>query len=287
MGAWGTAISSNDTFADIYADFFDLYNEGLTVEEITEKLLNKNQDMIESHEDNHDFWFAIAQAQWECKSLDPVVLNRVKHIIDSGSNFELWKELEASDSDIKKRKKVLEKFLLDLQSERAKPRIRKKKIKLSHVFEKGDCITFKFSTGNFGGAVILEAVDGLGYNLIASTRINKQTKPTIEDFINSEVLILNYENWDNKLCVNWYFPKWHKKVANLIEKIGRIDIGFVYDVSNTDYGLMGDFNIWIIETAESQFIWEKTFPKPPKIKTIKGLTKKQMVEVLEVKVSGP
>jgi hypothetical protein len=31
MGAWGTAISSNDTYADIDEEFFDLYNDGQTV----------------------------------------------------------------------------------------------------------------------------------------------------------------------------------------------------------------------------------------------------------------
>ena len=31
MGTWGTGISSNDTFADIYDEFFDLYNDGLSV----------------------------------------------------------------------------------------------------------------------------------------------------------------------------------------------------------------------------------------------------------------
>ena len=28
MGTWGTAIKDNDTSSDIYADFYDLYNEG-------------------------------------------------------------------------------------------------------------------------------------------------------------------------------------------------------------------------------------------------------------------
>jgi len=34
MGAWGIAISSNDTYADIYGEFFDLYNDGLDIAEI-------------------------------------------------------------------------------------------------------------------------------------------------------------------------------------------------------------------------------------------------------------
>jgi hypothetical protein len=39
MGAWGTAISSNDTYADIYSEFFNLYNDGLEVDEISKILI--------------------------------------------------------------------------------------------------------------------------------------------------------------------------------------------------------------------------------------------------------
>ncbi|MES2662588.1 MAG: hypothetical protein V4629_04710, partial [Pseudomonadota bacterium] len=46
MGAWGIGISSNDTYADIYDEFFELYNEGLDVQSITTKLLETNQEII-------------------------------------------------------------------------------------------------------------------------------------------------------------------------------------------------------------------------------------------------
>ena len=37
MGTWGRGISSNDTYADIYDEFFELYDDGLSVKEITER----------------------------------------------------------------------------------------------------------------------------------------------------------------------------------------------------------------------------------------------------------
>ncbi len=273
MGTWGTAISSNDTFAEIYAEYIDLYNAGLSISEITEKLKIKNKDIIEDYEENHNFWFAIAKAQWECKNLDLEVYKKVKLIIESGANLELWKELGASPKDLNKRHNYLEKFLLELKTKKDKPRQRKKKLKFQPVFEKGECITYKFSNGNYGGAVVIETDNNYGYNLIATTRINSSNKPYISDFINSEILVLNYEKWENTLCISWYLPIKHKKVANLIETIGKIDILHNYDISNSAYGYVGDFNIWFIESTESQFIWEKTFSKSPKIKTIKELTK--------------
>jgi hypothetical protein len=60
MGTWGTAISSNDTYADAYAQFHYLYNDGYLVEEITKRLIAENQETINSYEDCNNFWFAFA-----------------------------------------------------------------------------------------------------------------------------------------------------------------------------------------------------------------------------------
>ena len=85
MGAWGTAISSNDTYADIYGEFFDLYNDGQSVEDISKKLITDNQETINEPDDSNNFWFALAKAQWECKQLDNDILERVKQIIETGN----------------------------------------------------------------------------------------------------------------------------------------------------------------------------------------------------------
>jgi hypothetical protein len=37
MGAWGVALSSSDTFLDIYKSFYDLFNEGRSQDEINEQ----------------------------------------------------------------------------------------------------------------------------------------------------------------------------------------------------------------------------------------------------------
>src|SRR5688500_2682262 len=125
MGAWGTAISSNDTYADIYGEFFDLYNEGLEVEEISKKLIADNQETISDPDDSNNFWFALAKAQWECKHLDKELYDRVKTIIETGADLDVWRQLDADDKDIKKRKVVLDKYLTDLQTERPKAKSRR------------------------------------------------------------------------------------------------------------------------------------------------------------------
>lgn len=186
MGAWGTAISSNDTYADIYDEFFDLYNEGQSLEEISKKLIADNQETINEPDDSNNFWFALAKAQWECKQLETKILERVKQIIETGSDLQVWRRLDADEKNIKKRKVVLEKFWADLQTERPKTKPRKKKVIKQPPFDKGDCLTFKLANGNYGGAVVLEAIKDTeyGHTLIATTRINQPTKPTKNRFRN-------------------------------------------------------------------------------------------------------
>jgi len=276
MGAWGTAISSNDTYADIYGEFFDLYNDGLEVAEISEKLIAGNQETINDTDDCNNFWFALAKAQWECKQLDKDIFDRVKNVIETGADLEVWRQLDADEKNIKKRKAVLDKFLADLLTDRPKAKSRKKKIIRQPVFEKGDCLTFKLENGNYGGAVILEAITDseCGHNLIATTRINQPKKPTKKDFENAEILIMNYASWDNKPNVKWYLPIRHKHTAHLIEKVNNIEVQINYDIKNSMLGFVGDFDIWVIQVVDQQLKSEETKPRSTTKQTIKELTKK-------------
>lgn len=123
MGTWGTAIKDNDTFADIYDEFFELYNNGEKPQDISKKLFADNQNLINDFEDSSNFWFALALAQWETKSLDNKVLATVEEIILTGKDLQSWRDLEADKGDIKKRKIVLDKFLekLKTDNQRLKP----------------------------------------------------------------------------------------------------------------------------------------------------------------------
>jgi hypothetical protein len=96
MGAWGTGISSNDTYADVYGQFFDLYNDGLSVSDASSKLIRENREAIETFEDAPNFWYALAKAQWECKELDSEVFDRVAQYIQTGEDMEIWSELGAT-----------------------------------------------------------------------------------------------------------------------------------------------------------------------------------------------
>ena len=231
MGTWGTSISSNDTYTDIYDDFFELYNDGITVKEISERLIASNQETINEPDSSNDFWFALAQAQWECKQLYPDIFDNVKTIIEIHADLEVWRRQDADEKSIAKRKVVLDKFLAQLQTERHKPKQKKKKIIRQPVFDKGDCLTFKLVNGNFGGAVVLEALKNTeyGYNLIATTRINEPTKPARKDFECAEVLIMTFDDWNAKPCIQWYLPVRNKRFDHLFETVDNIKVDINYN----------------------------------------------------------
>lgn len=275
MGAWGTAISSNDTYADIYGDFFNLYNEGFDVAEISKKLISNNQETINDLDDGNNFWFALAKAQWECKLLDKEIFEKVKKIIETGADIEVWKQLDADEKDLKKRKIVLDNFLADIQIEKLKAKSRKKKIIRKPVFEKGDCLTFKLKDGNYGGAVVLEAIENteLGLNLIAMTRFNKSCKPTVNDLENEEVLVKNFLSWNNQKEIAWYYPILLKRDNIKPEVFGQLKVEIEYNPSDYSLGFFYGGSIdSTIEIIERQFEYEKA-----NLKTENRLTVKQFI----------
>lgn len=278
MGNWGTAIKSNDTYADIYGEFFEMYNDGLEVETISKKLIAANQETIDDPDEVNNFWFALAKAQWECKQLDSELLDRVKQIIETGADLEVWRQLEADEKDIAKRKVVLDKFLAELLSDRPKPKSRKKKIIRQPVFGKGDCLTFNLANGNYGGAVVLEAVyeTELGSNLIANTRLNQATEPTAKDFENAEVLVLSFANWKDKPDIIWFSWNSFKRDTIKLNVVDEINVELNYNTSDYSKGFYyGGSGNGLKEQADRQFEFEKTNPRPMTKLTIKELTKKR------------
>ena len=221
MGTWGTGIKSNDTSGEIYDDFCKLYNEGKSVKEISEKLITENRELIEDKYDSNNFWFALALCQWECKQLEISLFEKVKEIIESKTDLVIWKELDATDADIKEREIELNKFQTKLQTER---KVAKKIIKTKYynsIFIKGDCFIFKMFDGNYGGAFVLtdEQNTEIGANFIALTDISKIGKPTVEDFKEAKVYVRREKD------VNHLFAKFGKiKIeVNDIPQIGMVN----------------------------------------------------------------
>ncbi|MCI0744706.1 MAG: DUF4259 domain-containing protein [Verrucomicrobia subdivision 3 bacterium] len=170
MGAWGTAIFSDDTAADIRDDFKDHISDGLSCAEATERILEEWRDSIGDPDDGPVIWLALAATQWRLGRLMPHVKQKAVEIIDSESNLERWE-----GKDREKRRKVLERLRAQLQSEQPKPRVIPKRFRDSCDWEIGELIAYTtlsndkvlfrvigFHVDNGGKSPICELLDWKG-----------------------------------------------------------------------------------------------------------------------------
>jgi hypothetical protein len=130
MGTWSTAIDGNDTFLDIYTNFFNLYNQGYNPVMASKGILKDYEELFDEADSGeyHNALFALALAQWETKSQDPVILDKVKNIIEVGKDVDVWKEFDATPVQLEQRKQVLSTFLATLlvPKDKAKRRVKPK-----------------------------------------------------------------------------------------------------------------------------------------------------------------
>lgn len=124
MGTWNTKINGNDTFQDIYQNFFDAYNQGQEPDDISKKIQDDFAELFEDSNDRNNSLFGLALAQWETKSLNPTIFKQVKEIIESGNDLEILKGLGADEKSIKQRKVILAKFLIQISTDKEKPKRR-------------------------------------------------------------------------------------------------------------------------------------------------------------------
>lgn len=270
MGTWGPAIKDNDISSDVYEEFYELYNVGEAPKFIAEKLIEENNELVNDPDSSNNFWFALAIALWETSALTEDIYSIVKEKIESEKDLQVWRELGADEKDLKNRKIVLEKFLKKISSQRAKPKARKKKTEKEPVFDKGTCLSFKLKNGNFGGAVVLEAErqTGQGYNLIVTTRINKPNEPALLDFLEAEVLVVDYANWNNRAAIGWYLAdSFTRYYSDNFKVVGSIKVEKNYSPDNHELGALyaGSWDN-IIDPLDQQLKYEddggesKSFP---------------------------
>ncbi|MEJ7643708.1 MAG: hypothetical protein WKF87_04115 [Chryseolinea sp.] len=249
MGHWGTGLTSNDTYQDVYDSFFEYYNNDWSIDVIKTKLIQDFHGTLELEEDLDNFWFALAMALWECGVLDQATLDKVKPDHD----LKVWRELGATEKEIKKRKTVLDKFVAKIAIPTTKPKARKKvrRKTTKPIFDKGDCITFQLRGGNYGGAVVFEADQSSenGFNFVAATTINKKERPSIRDFEDANILTIwemqVYGKIEKKLkgeepIAYWFQAKSFKDYTDKFEKVGNLNIDKMFE-----HTFLGKFRVWI------------------------------------------
>ena len=73
MGIWGAELYQNDTSLDIKDEFEELFKNGKTAREITEKLIEDYKGIMGKPDEEPLFWYALADTQWDFGVLLPEV----------------------------------------------------------------------------------------------------------------------------------------------------------------------------------------------------------------------
>jgi hypothetical protein len=152
MGAWGTAVFSDDTACDVRDSYVELVGDGLTGPEATKALVHDWAGALNDPDDSPVFWLALAATQWRCGRLESHVLSQALYVIDSGSDIARW---ESGSKDFKKRKVVLEKLRIQLTSSQPPEKRISKRFRDSNEWRVGDLIAYRMQSGRF---VILRTI---------------------------------------------------------------------------------------------------------------------------------
>lgn len=120
MGAWGTALFSDDTACDVRERYKLLLRESQNSALATERLLQEFAETCEDPDDGPVFWLALALTQHKLGRLEPRVRSEALALLERGAGLERWRE--AGPRELKKRQAVHDKLRAELLSPLPPPR---------------------------------------------------------------------------------------------------------------------------------------------------------------------
>jgi hypothetical protein len=146
MGAWGTAIFSDDFAGDIRGDYTGKLAIGKTNAEAMEEIMKEHYTEVKGTEDEPVFWFALAYVQWQKGRLEGHVKEMAIKFIDGGEDLERW-NFAGNEKNYKKRVKVLQ----DLKKTLLSPMPPEKKVRIppwiwTCPWEVGDLLAYKITS---------------------------------------------------------------------------------------------------------------------------------------------
>jgi hypothetical protein len=122
MGAWGTAIFSDDVACDVRDVYRELLVEGHSANEATNRLLKEFAHEIKDYDDGPIFWLALAKLQSDYGRLEDRVKAKALNLIDSGVAAKRWTQRAVDPRTGRRRKNVLAKLRQQLCSGQPAPK---------------------------------------------------------------------------------------------------------------------------------------------------------------------
>jgi len=161
LGAWGTAIFSEDTASDVRDEWREAILDDLSAEDATRRLLESFEEHLEEADTEKLFWPALAAAQMETGRLLPEVRDRALRIIDAGGDVDRWRE-DGDESLARQRARVLERLAAKLRGPQPKPKRLRRPVALSVPLEVGDVVRVRAQPEGKDEALVVVVGHGEG-----------------------------------------------------------------------------------------------------------------------------
>ena len=261
MGAWGTGILQNDTTADIWVEFKELYNKGLSLKEIRLKLEKENKPQSDT-EYYGEIWTGIAYGQWMCGDVEDYTFKK----LNDATKLK-WLTLWADDKKLlEKRIIAISDFKQKIQTPRPNPLKRKKIVERPIIYKKGDVIALKIDDYNSLTGIVVDTNEHPNYleNTIILTDLVFTDTPTENQILGSNVLYLDIGGeylYHRGFFRALFTTKNMARKAKQTTKIGELQIKDCLSVGN---GLkIGDWNkIGALYFEQIEFLKTNKSDKP-------------------------
>jgi hypothetical protein len=148
MGTRGVELFSDDTAADVRAQYRELIEDGVEDAEATQQVLESFQEYVDDEDDGPVVWLALAVSQSQVGRLSPEVRDKALSVIDAGADLERWSH---DPQRLEQRRVVLAKArsqLLGAQPKRKK--LRRPRMRYVTDLQPGDVLSYRASNGRVG-----------------------------------------------------------------------------------------------------------------------------------------
>ena len=230
MGTWGPGIFQNDTTADSWVEFKELYNKGLSLKEIRYKLEKEYKPQSDT-EYYGEIWTGIAYGQWMCGDVEDYTFKKLNDAIKL-KRLTLWVD---DKKLLEKRIKAISDFIQKIQTPRPNP-LKRKKIVIRHsFFKKGDIIGIKLNPNYYIAAIVTDHQDfeNDGENTIAFTDLLFKDQTTLTEVLNSNMLYLDIGGSYK------YYRGFYKALFSARNMAKQIDKSIIIDkIDDTEFLLL-------------------------------------------------
>lgn len=182
MSIDGPGLIESDLGHDVYNDILDMYDSGLEVSAIRERLISVESELTDDLE-QEIFLAAAAKSFWDIGHAQEDLQVRLTDLLAIGRSAAQWEQV-AGTKVAKARAIVLTRLLGQLRNARANPRPRKKYASIAKkLFRVGDCLLLDFPGESHRGVVgkILEHRGRCEYAVLV---MEKGAGSSVEAFAN-------------------------------------------------------------------------------------------------------